>query len=614
MNVSVPMIVTIPLFVVAYFVYARYVAAVLGVDPSRQPPAVALRDDRDYVPTRLGVVFSHHFASIAGGGPILGPTLAMIYGYSLTLVWIVLGCIFFGGVHDFTTLFVSVRERGKSMAEVARKSLGEFGFFLFIAFTIIMLLMVCAAFLNATVAALTSKYPLALMGVDERRTILRTVIETKTVGGVETTAVSGIIGGIASTSVIVITACAPFLGWLLYIRKIPVSAAAALAFAICAGSIFVGINHPVSISPDLWRIILCVYVLLAAGLPVWIVLQPRDFTNAFILYFGIALILVMVIFGGLTHPALPGPAPLETAARVDAFHIHSPASNFEEGAGKLGMVWPILFITVACGAISGFHSLVAGGTSSKQLCSEAHTKAIGYGGMLLEGVLAVGVLSVVAAGIEFGEYTRIVFPDREAAAAGARSNPILAFALAMGALMHGSLGLPRDYGTVFGILLVEGFVVTTLDTAVRLNRYLLEELWAILFRKPPAVLRSYVTNAGLVVALAYLLTLGSSIDRIWPIFGASNQLLAALVLIAVAVWLVNRRKPVWFVVLPALFMTVTTIASLVYLLAEKHLKTMNYPLIVSDALLIALSAGVLVMLFLRFFRGTDAAATERPAG
>ncbi len=582
MNISVPMLITMPLFVFAYYVYAKYLARVVGLDPSRDTPAVTQCDNVDYVPTKLGVVFSHHFASIAGGGPILGPTLALIYGYKMSLLWIVVGCIFLGAVHDFTALFVSVRERGLSMAEVARKSLGDFGFLLFIAFTITMLFMVIVAFLGATVAALTSKYPLALMGLPANQTLLKTVVED----GV----LKGRIGGIASTSVMVITCCAPLLGYLLYIRKIPVIMASALAIAVCCVSIQIGILHPVSISPDLWRILLCVYVLFAAGIPVWLILQPRDFTNSFILYIGIILMAAAIIYGGLTH--------IGETAKSSAFVMSAPGFNLEEGAKKLGLVWPILFITVACGAISGFHALVAGGTSAKQLCNEKHTMVIGYGGMLLEGVLAVGVLCIVASGLSFGSYRDIVYP----AAQGVPGNPILAFALSVGNVMEGALGIHKVYGTVFGILLVEGFVVTTLDTAVRLNRYLFEELWAVVFRnKTPKILKSYIINAGFVVAICYLMARGNTITKVWPVFGAANQLLAALVLVVVAVWLSMRKKPTWFVTVPAAFMLVTTIASLVYMLFHTYLKTQNWSLVVADVLLLALSGGVIVMLLQRFF-------------
>jgi len=582
MNIFFPVITGIILFALAYTLYARFLSNILGVDPSRPTPSREKCDNVDFVPTRLTVVFSHHFASIAGGGPILGPTLALIYGYNLTFFWIVLGSIFFGAVHDFVALFVSMREGGRSIAEVARTSLGETGFFLLIAFTVISLIMVIVAFLGATVTALTSTYPLELLGLGPDQTILKTIeVNGKLMGR---------IGGIASTSVFVITGFAPILGYLLYIRKIPVWIASAAAIIVAFGSIYAGIKFPVAISPDIWRILLCVYVLLAAGIPVWIILQPRDFTNSFILYIGIAVMAICVLWGGIMHLGSAG-------AAAESFRISAPAFNFAEGEKNLGLVWPILFITVACGAISGFHSLVAGGTSSKQVSNEKHAKIIGYGGMLLEGVMALAVLSVVAAGLDFSTYRQIVFP----AVKGMTSNPILAFALALGTVMHYSIGIPKVYGTVFGILLVEGFVVTTLDTSVRLCRYLLEELWSILFKNVPPLLKSYLFNALLVVAVSYVLAVTNSITKVWPIFGTANQLLAAFVLIVAAAWLSARRKPTWFVAVPAAFMLVTTIASLIYLLVEKYLKAGNIPLVVSDLILLVLSIGFIIMIIRRFF-------------
>jgi len=584
MNIALPLVVTLACFFLAYRYYGSFIAKVMGLDPGRLPPSITKKDDVDYVPTNLSVVFSHHFASIAGGGPILGPTLALIYGFQLPFLWILLGCIFFGAVHDFVALFISVREGGRSMAEVARRSLGNSGFFLFIAFTVICLVMVIVSFLGATVAALTSKYPLALMGLPPDQTILKTVVEN----GV----VKGKIGGIASTSVFIITGLAPLIGYLLYVRKIRSWIMALVAVAVCFFSVYIGLRFPVMVDPKIWRVVLCVYVLVAAGIPVWIILQPRDFTNSFILYIGIALMTVSVLIGGITHLGSEG------TTAVEAFRISAPAFNLAEGMSKLGMVWPILFITIACGAISGFHSLVAGGTSSKQLCNERDIKTIGFGGMLLEGLLAAAVLSIVAFGIDFATYKSIVFPSVK----GLASNPILAFALALGAVMDAAIGIPRVYGTVFGILLVEGFVVTTLDTAVRLCRYLLEELWAIVFKTVPAICRSYLFNAGLIVVVCYLLAMTNSIDKVWPIFGSANQLIAAFVLVIAGVWLAGQGKRNWFVTVPAVFMLITTITSLAYLLVVKYWKARIIPLVIADVVLLALSIGFVVIAAKRLAR------------
>jgi len=347
-----------------------------------------------------------------------------------------------------------------------------------------------------------------------------------------------------------------------------------LAILVCIGSILLGMKYPVSLDPDIWMIILCFYTLLAAGIPVWIILQPRDFTNSFLLYMGVAALFA----GGI-------------AAGFQGVTFTAPAFNLAQGASKLGPVWPFLFITVACGAISGFHALVAGGTSSKQVAKESHVKKIAFGGMLLEGLLAIGVMIAVGCGILFSDYVNIAFPT----AAGVKANPILAFAIGVGGLLDKALGIPPVYGTVFGILMVEGFIITTLDTAIRLERYLLEELWQVLFKNVPKIMKSYFFNAFLCVVLMYILAYTNAFAAIWPIFGSANQLLASLALIAVSAWLAKRKKTAWFTVLPAIFMMITTLYSLVSLLVHKYLPKSNYALAVTDVALMILSIGVIVL-------------------
>lgn len=566
MNVAILMLVTIPLFWLAYRLYGRYIEKVFDADPNNPTPAVTMKDDVDYVPTKTGVVFSHHFASIAGAGPIVGPTVAMIFGYIPVWLWVVCGGIFIGAVHDFTALFVSLREKGKSMAEVARQTLGKGGFLLFIGFTIALLILVCASFLQLTSTALGSLVPLKDMNLEIGKTILKVV----DIGGVPFAQ----IGGIASTSVIILTLFAPLIGWLLYKKNIRVSLGSLLAVLVCALSITVGIFYPLTIKPEVWMIILSVYTFLAAGIPVWALLQPRDFTNSFILYIGIVALVVGVFGGGLAGVT-----------------VNLPAFNISEGVKFGGAIWPFLFITVACGAISGFHALVAGGTVSKQISNEKAALKIGFGAMLVESLLAVGVVLALCAGLDFETYKNIVYP----VAAGAKSNPILAFSLSVGSLLHKSTGLPIAVGTVFGILMVEGFVVTTLDTAVRLQRYLLEELWATLFKNPLRIFKSYLFNAGIAVALMLYFGWTNVFSAIWPIFGTANQLLAALSLIAISTWLFVRKKPNWFTVLPALFMMVTTLCSLFTLLFTKYLPLKNIPLAITDIILIFLSFGIIGM-------------------
>ena len=499
MNVLFFLLTAVGAFVLASRIYARYIARAIGEDPNHPTPAQTINDGRDYVPTKRYVVFAHHFSSIAGAGPILGPTMAILYGFLPAWLWIVLGGIFIGAIHDFTVLFASIREGGKSMAEVARKTLGQAGFNLFIFFTILMIVLVTSAFLSATAISLTSLWPLDKIGVTEGKTFLKTII----VDGVA----MGKIGGIASMSVIVITIFSPMLGWLIYKKGIKTYLTHILALTMCIISVCIGILYPVMLSPGIWMIIISIYVFFAAGWPVWIVLQPRDFINAHILYSGIALMILSVLltgFGGMT--------------------VSIPFFNIVDGVKNLGLLWPMMFIIIACGAISGFHSLVAGGTTAKQLSNECDARKIGYNAMLLESTLAVCVLLAIAVGLNFTDYKAIVWPTEP----GIKSNPILGFALAAGNLFHRGLGIPLTLGTVFGILLVEGFVVTTLDTAIRLNRYLFEELWSIMFTKPHRIIKRYWFNSGLSVLLMWVLAKSNAFNTLWPIFGASNQLLAAL--------------------------------------------------------------------------------------
>ena len=565
MNVLLILLAAVAAFVLAGRFYAAAIARWLGEDKNVQTPAVKYCDGRDFVPTKRYVVFAHHFSAIAGAGPILGPTMAILYGFVPAWLWIVFGGIFIGAVHDFTTLFVSMREGGRSMAEVARKTLGARGFNLFIAFTIVMIVLVTSSFLSATSVSLTSLWPLAKIGVKEGETFLKTVVR----GGV----VMGRIGGIASMSVLVITLCSPFLGWLIYKKGLKTVYAYLLAALICAVSVVLGIHYPVSLSPTTWMIIISIYVLIAAGAPVWMILQPRDFINVQILYAGILLMVLSLFRTGL-----------------GGLSVAVPSFNFAEGVRHLGLVWPMMFCTIACGAISGFHALVAGGTTGKQLACETDARKIGYNAMLLESILAVCVLLALGAALNFSDYKTIVWPTDPAI----KSNPILGFSLGAGQLFNRGLGIPVALGTVFGILLVEGFVITTLDAAVRLNRYLFEELWGILFKNPPRLFKYYWFNSGLSVVLMWTLAYSNAFSLLWPIFGTANQLLAALSLLAVSSWLLLRRKKIAFTLIPAAFMVATTLASLVILFGE-YFRGKNYLLLAADIVLFILAIGVVIL-------------------
>jgi carbon starvation protein len=352
-----------------------------------------------------------------------------------------------------------------------------------------------------------------------------------------------------------VTILAPFLGWLLYRRKASVLWVSLLAIVVVFGCILFGIAFPLRLHPETWKLIFSLYTFVAAGIPVWMILQPRDFTNSFLLYAGIIALTVAILVAGIRG------IPMQLSG-----------ANVSAGVVAQGPLWPMLFILIACGAISGFHGLVAGGTSSKQIARESHARGIGYGGMVLEGILALGVIIAIAVGLDSGGYMRIMYPTVE----GMKQNPILAFAVGMGSLLNKSLGFPMYVGTIFGVVMVEGFIATTLDTAVRLNRYLFEELWRVVIPNPPAFLRSYFFNAALAVVLMFFLARSNALRVIWPVFGAGNQ-------------------PAWFVIIPAVFMLATTVTALLWLLFTSYIPGGQTTLVIADILLLALAAGAVVI-------------------
>jgi carbon starvation protein len=581
MNIGLVMGLLLLALLAGYFLYGRYIARLLGIDPNRPTPAVRFNDGVDFVPTKAPVVFGHHFASIAAAGPIVGPTLAVMYGFLPTWLWIIVGVIFIGAVHDFTALFISAREGGRSVAEVARRTLGKSGFIFFVAFAILLCVLVSAAFLQLTAIALTSLHPVSELGLPPDQTLVKTLDRD----GVSYAK----IGGIASTSVVIMTLFSPLVGFLLYKRQQRVSLMSGLALVICIVSVWVGVRIPMTLDPTVWMALIAVYTFFASWVPVWIILQPRDFVNVHLLYVGLAAMVLGIIGSGINGVQLSAPS----------FNIT------EETTAALGWAWPFMFVTIACGACSGAHALIAGGTTCKQLANEKHMLPVGYGGMLLESLLAICVTLIVLGGLGFEGYKEIVWPVDETGRLKTGNAP-LAFALGVGNILHTGIGLPVVYGTIFGILMLEGFLITTVDTLVRLTRYLFEELWEAIWPRVPGGLRNRFVNTAIVLVGVALLGFTNAYQTIWPVFGSANQLLAALTLIAITAWLFKRAKKVWFTALPAVFMVITTITSLALLL-WRYISGKNWALAAADVLLLALALGVVVMT-LRYFRGGRAAA------
>lgn len=572
MNIALVMLGSTVLLLIGYKFYGFYISKVLQPDPDRPTPAAAINDGVDYIPTKPIVLFGHHFAAIAAAGPIVGPTLALYFGFAPAWFWIIFGVVLIGAMHDFTSLFVAVREGGKSVAEVARRTLGKAGFLFYVTFAIILCLLVIAAFLQLTAIALTSALPPDEVNIVASEPGGLHMIDQ---GG----AIKVQIGGVASASVIVMTLLAPIIGWMIYKRKTNLWIVTFFAFIVSFGSIVFGYYFPITFAPTTWIVAITCYVFVASWIPVWIILQPRDFVNAQILYLGLATMVAGVIAAGLNGAT-----------------ISTPAMNLDEAmnAPNLGMIWPFLFITIACGAASGAHGLICGGTSCKQLANEKHARIIGYGGMLLEGLLALSVILIISGGMSFEKYKALVYPLQGG------SNAPLAFALGLGNILHQGFGLPVILGTIWGILLLEGFLITTIDALVRLSRYLFEELWMTLFDNPPAILKSRIFNSFLVVAGFLTLTFSNAYLKIWPIFGAANQLLAALTMIAITAWLAQKARSYWFIAIPAAFMLITTVTALVILLG-RYINFQSWTLVVTDVILLSMAGGVVVLTFKYFY-------------
>ncbi|MCR4426754.1 MAG: carbon starvation protein A [Firmicutes bacterium] len=498
-------ILSVGLFVVAYLVYGPFLDRTMKIDDKNKTPAETLNDNQDYVPTNPSVLLGHHFSSIAGAGPVVGPiTAANLFGWLPAYIWVVIGSIFVGGVHDYTSIVASIRHKGLSIGEVVREWIGERGKKLFLIFTWLALVLVVAVF--AELAAQTLSQESAV--------------------------------GFSSTCYVFL---AILFGLAIYRMKMPLWLATVIAvpllyLALIAGEYWPWLDQLFTVNISTWRLILLVYIFIASVLPVWVLLQPRDYLSSFLLYGSVIVGAIGMVFG-----------------KFDTTHL-AAFKSFKAANGDL--LWPILFVTVACGAISGFHSLVGSGTTSKQIRKESDAKMIGYGGMLLEGVVATIAIGTV-----------IIWSGW--AAPGSTFNPMGIYGAGLGRFAE-LIGIPAKLGTAFGLLALNSFILTSLDTATRLARYQLQELFNLKDK--------YVATVIGIVFAAYLIFFKSGNTPmwsiIWPIFGSANQLVAGLALLAVSVWLIRGLgKNATFTLIPFVFMTVTTIASLIILVYNKLTRT-----------------------------------------
>lgn len=483
-------------FIVAYATYGAWLEKTWGIDPTKKTPAHTMNDGVDYVPAKAPVLLGHHFSSIAGAGPIVGPIAAAIFGWVPVFLWIVIGSIFFGGVHDMGALFASVRHEGKSIGEVIGDTMGKKGKQLFAAFAWIALLLVVAAFTN--IVANTFK------AVPE-----------------------------AATASILFIAVAILFGMTVYKGGTNLGIGTVIGVTLIVLSIWLGTKFPLQLSAQVWMYIILGYIFVASVTPVWILLQPRDYLNSFILY-------AMLI--GATVGILVMRPSMELAA----------FTTFKVGNAYM---FPILFVTVACGAISGFHSLVGSGTTSKQLDSEKDIKVIGYGAMLIEGVLAVLAL-ITAAYVTKGNLSELL---------GA-GGPVNVFSSGIGTFMA-SLGVSFVVAKSFVALAVSAFALTSLDTATRLGRFIFQEFFGSLkgdSDKENMLTNRYVATLITVVVGGALAFKGWRV--VWPAFGAANQLLSALALLSLALWLKKSGKEYKMAIYPTYFMFAVTLVALVLIM------------------------------------------------
>jgi len=506
MNSLVLMLGSIIIFIIAYATYGAWLAKKWGVDPTRKTPAHEVNDGVDYVPTAPSILLGHHFASIAGAGPINGPTQAAIFGWVPVYLWIMIGCIFFGAPHDMGSLFASIRHKGKSIGEVIGDTMGDTGKKLFAVFAWLTLLLIVAAFTNivATTFANTPE---------------------------------------AATSSILFMILAILFGYAVYRKGVSIKIGTVVGVILLFVSIWLGTVYPLELSVNTWIVILAVYIFIASTAPVWILLQPRDYLNSYLLYAMIAgAVLGIIIY-----------RPEVKLDAVTGFNING------------SLLFPILFVTVACGAISGFHSLVGSGTSSKQLNNEKDVRLIGYGSMLIEGVLAV-VAMITAAYLTKGE-----FLDKLGTI-----GPTNVFAEGVGTFME-KFGIPFQVGKTFVALAVSAFALTSLDTATRLGRFIFQEFFEDPTKEKQSVLANMYVSTTITVILGAVLAVGGY-SVIWPIFGSANQLLSALALMAVALWLKKQKKSYSMLVIPMVFMLIVTLCALV-ILANNNIATGNYILV-----------------------------------
>ena len=511
MNTLVIVLIAAVCLIAGYTFYGSWLAKKWGIDPKAKTPAVAKNDGQDYVPTDGWTVFAHQFSSIAGAGPVTGAIQAAVFGWVPVLLWILIGGIFFGAVTDFGALYASVKNEGKSMGLLIEKYIGKTGKKLFLLFCWLFTLIVIAAFADM-VAGTFNAY--------------------ETIDGVTKLSAQATVNGAAGSISLLFIAFAVVFGLLQKKLQWKGWKEMVLGLACTVAAFAIGMNVPLVTSKATWTYLVFAYIFLAAVLPMWLLMQPRDFMTTFMFA---GMILGAVVGLVVAHPKMN--LPMYTG-------FHNAAS---------GDLFPILFVTVACGAVSGFHSLVSSGTSSKTISNEKDMPMVGYGAMIVESLLGVVALVVVGAVAVNGTK-----PD---------GTPFSIFSSGVAGFLE-KMGVPVTVATVFMTMCVSALALTSLDSVARIGRMSFQELFlgdttdTAKMTPVQRVLTNKYFATVITLFFGYLLTLGGY-NNVWPLFGSANQLLAALVLIALSVFLKTTGRTGWTLYFPMGMMLVVTFTALI---------------------------------------------------
>ncbi|MBP5403427.1 MAG: carbon starvation protein A [Treponema sp.] len=535
------------LLIAGYVFYGSWLARQWGIDPTRKTPAYEKEDGVDYCAAKPAVLMGHHFSSIAGAGPINGPIMAAVFGWVPVFLWCIIGGIFFGGLQDFGSLFASIRHDGKSVGEIIKDSMGSKAKKLFIIFALLVLILVIASFVNVVASTFLTAVPTA-------EQIAEGAVMPKTFGFV--TKADGLTGNQTTAMIsilfIILAVVYGFVTNKCGVKTLPATIAGIIGIVLI---VMLGLNVGFAMTRTAWIVFIGLYIAIASLIPVWIMLQPRDYLSSFLLY-----AMMLIAIAGIVICAFTG------SARNVAFNL--PA--FTGWKQVTGPIFPALFITVACGACSGFHSLISTGTSSKQLDNEKNAKAIGYGSMLIES--ALGIISLIAIGMVSAKF---LTQNPENGMWAFKGSPATAFGSGIALMFaeEGSVG----YETVKALLTlaVSVFALTSLDSATRLSRFMFSELFlkdGEASWKDASGIRKVLANPFFSTAVMVIIGCvlgGLSLTAIWGLFGAANQLLAGIALMAVAAWLgqVGKNNKMFFI--PMIFMLAATLTSLVITIVGK---------------------------------------------